>query len=161
MSEQSTYSLRMHKEVIHARGHKNVTALHRSTFEVTRDLDISTTADCIIAVAANKAVADLSDAFKSEAARDDAFMTVVIASGGYSDIVTGWGSKMLTFTDRSNMVFRVSDYICGRTIMINADKPASRLNRDLVSSLAKGNDVTIEITVERRERQKPSFDILF
>jgi hypothetical protein len=149
------------KEVIHARGHKNVTAAHRSTFEVTADADISLAADCIIAVHADKGAASLSDAFKTAAARDDAFMTACISCGEHSDTVTGWGSRLMTFAEPRSMVFRVSDYVCGRTVMVNADKPAVRLDRDLVKALSEGKDATIEMTVEQKERPQPSFDMLF
>lgn len=161
MSEQNTYSLRMLKELISARGHKNVTATHRSTFEVTKDHEISKMADCIIAVGADKSASELSPDFKAAMANDDAFITARIASGGFSDIITGWGSAKMTLVNTSSMVFRVSDYVCGRTVMIHADKPALRLDRNLVSSLAAGNEAVVEMTVEKRERQKPSFDILF
>lgn len=151
----------MFKEVIHARGHKNVTASHRSTFEVTVDADISTAADCIIAVCADKGAASLSDDFKKAAARDDAYITAVISCGPYSDTVTGWGSSKMTFAEPRSMVFRVSDYVCQRTVMINADKPAARLGRDLVKALSEGKDATIEMIVEQKERPQPSFDMLF
>ncbi|MCD1293609.1 DUF371 domain-containing protein [Methanocella sp. CWC-04] len=151
----------MLKEVIRARGHKNVTATHRSTFEITKDEEISPSADCIIAVSADRSVSGLSDGFRSLLACDDAFITAVITSGDHSDTVTGWGSKDMTLSDTHSAVFRVSDFVCPRTIMIYADKPASRLDRGLVSSLSAGNEVTIELTVEKRERPKPSMDILF
>ncbi len=151
----------MLKEVIHARGHRNVTAGHRSTFEVTVDPEISLAADCIIAVSADKGASSLSKDFKIAAARDDAFMTAHIVCGGFSDNITGWGSPTMTFTDPRSMVFRVSDFVCGRTVMIHADKPAARLNRDLVRSLSEGKDVVVEITIEQKERPKPSFNTLF
>jgi uncharacterized protein len=151
----------MLKEVVHARGHPNVTGTHRSTFEVTRDAEISASADCIIAVGADKGAATLSEGYKKAAARDDAFITCVIESGGFRDTVTGWGSKDMTFIVEDSMVFRASDFVCGRTVMIHADKPAARLDRRLIESLAEGNKTIIELYVEHRERPKPSFDILF
>ena len=151
----------MLKEVIHARGHRNVTGTHRSTFEVTRDMEISTSADCIVAVGADKGAASLGHTFKKAAASDDAFITCTIEAGGFKDTVTGWGSKAMTFTVEDSMVFRVSDYVCGRTVMVHADKPAARLDRGLVAALAEGNKAIIELYVERRERPKPSFDHLF
>lgn len=151
----------MLKEVVHARGHPHVTGKHRSTFEVTRDEEISTAADCIIAVGADKGAASLSEAFKEAAARDDAFITCTIESGGARDVVTGWGSKAMAFTVGDSMVFRVSDYVCGRTVMIYADKAAARLDRQLIGRLAEGNKAIIELMVEQRERPKPSFDLLF
>jgi hypothetical protein len=151
----------MLKEVIHARGHSNVRGTHRSTFEVTRDPEISTAADCIIAVGADKGAASLSDDFKKAAAGDDAFITCIIEANGIRDTITGWGARGMTFTVEDSMVFRVSDYVCGRTVMIHADKPAARLDRRLIKALADGNKAVIELTVEHREKPKPSFDALF
>ncbi len=151
----------MLKEVIHARGHRNITAGHRSTFEVTVDPDISLAADCIIAVSADKGASSLSDEFKIAVASDDAFMTVCIVSGGFRDMITGWGSGAMTFTDPRSIVFRVSDFVCGRTVMIHADKPAARLDRDLVKALSEGKDAIVEITVEKKDRPQPSFNTLF
>ena len=148
-------------EVIRARGHRNVTGVHRSTFEVTQDPEISTSADCIIAVGADKGAATLSDAFKKTAASDDAYITCTIEAGGFRDTVAGWGSKAMTFAVEDSMVFRVSDYVCGRTVMVHADKPAARLDRRLVAALAEGNKAVIVLYVEQRERPKPSFDHLF
>jgi uncharacterized protein len=152
---------RMLKEVIHARGHWNVTATHRSTFEVTTETDMSLAGDCIVAVGADKGASSFSEEFKIAAANDDSYMIARIICDDYTDIIMGWGSAAMTFTDPRSMVFRVSDFVCGRTVMIHADKPAVRLNRDLVKALAEGKDVVIEITVENRERPQPSFNTLF
>jgi hypothetical protein len=151
----------MLKEVVHGRGHPRVTALHRSTFEVTRDAEISEAADCIVAVGADKGAASLSGSFKNAAARDDAFITCTIEAGGFRDTVTGWGSGEMTFAVEDSMVFRVSNYVCGRTVMIYADKPAARLDRALIKALAEGNKAIIELSIEYKERPKPSFDFLF
>ncbi|CAJ37281.1 DUF371 domain-containing protein [Methanocella arvoryzae] len=151
----------MTAETVFARGHRNVTALHPSTFEVTRDPEISTTADCIIAVSADKGAAMLSEEFRRAAADEDAIIMATITCAGLTDVVKGWGSAKLTFTDDSSMVFRVSDYVCGRTVMVNADKPAARLNRKLVDALARGNEAVIELKVEKGKRPQPSLDLLF
>jgi hypothetical protein len=148
-------------EVVHGMGHPRVTAQHPSTFEVTRAGEISAAADCIIAVGADKGAASLSEEFKKAAARDDAFITCTIESGGFRDTVTGWGSEEMTFTVEDSVVFRVSNYVCGRTVMIYADKPAAGLDRNLIKALRAENKAVIELKVERKERPKPSFDTLF
>jgi hypothetical protein len=151
----------MISETVRARGHRNVTATHRSTFEVTRDPEIGPAADCIIAVAADKSAASLSESFKKAAASDDAQITAVIRCGGHSDTVTGRGSSQMTFTDGHSMVFRVSNYVCGRTVMIYADKAAKSLDRGLVVALASGKDAAIELRAEHAPRPEPSFDVIF
>jgi len=157
----------MISEIVRACGQPNVTATHRSTFELTRDPDIGPAADCIIAVSADRAAASLSQRFRTAAARDDARIVAIIRCGGHSDTVTGRGSAQMTFTDEHSLVFRVSSYVCGRTVMIDADKAAKGLDRRLVAGLAArfatGNvaDVEVELRVDRAAKPEPSFDMLF
>jgi uncharacterized protein len=148
-------------ETVRARGHRNVRATHRSTFEVTRDTDISLAADCIIAVRADRWPSGLSGEFKAIAARDDARIIAEIHCDGHKDIVQGWGSSKMTFADDRSMVFRVSDFVCGRTVMINADKAARGLDRGLIDALASGGDAVIVLTAESASRPEPSFETLF
>jgi len=151
----------MNCDIVRARGHGNVRAAHRSTFEVTRDAEITRSADCIIAVCADRSAAGLSGPFKAAAARDDAQIMAVIRCRSYSDTVVGRGSSRMTFTDACSMVFRVSDYVCGRTVMIDADKPARRLDRRLVAALASGHEMEIELRVGRAPRPVPAFNVIF
>ncbi|HUL62134.1 MAG TPA: DUF371 domain-containing protein [Methanocella sp.] len=148
-------------ETVRARGHPNVTATHRSTFELTGDADIGPAADCIIAVRADRSAATLSDRFRAAAARDDARVTAIIRCGGCSDTVIGRGSARMTFADDRSMVFRVSDFVCGRTVMVDADRAARGLDRRLVAALTAGLDVEVELRVDRAARPAPSFDVLF
>ncbi|MEM2324735.1 MAG: DUF371 domain-containing protein, partial [Archaeoglobaceae archaeon] len=37
-------------------GHSNITAKHRTTFEITKDQEISKRADCVIGVKASKSI---------------------------------------------------------------------------------------------------------
>jgi hypothetical protein len=67
----------------------------------------------------------------------------------------------MTFTDDRSRVFRGSDFVCGRTVMINADKAARNLDRGLVEALASGGDVVVVLTVEAASRPEPSFETLF
>lgn len=148
-------------EAIRAYGHRNVTSTHRSTFEVTRDAEIGLAADCIIAVGADKSAAMLSDSFRKAVASDDAQITAIIRCDGHSDTVTGRGSSQMTFTDVHSMVFRVSNYICGRTVMIYADKAARNLDRGLIAALASGKEAEIELRAEHAPMPEPSFDVIF
>lgn len=62
---------------------------------------------------------------------------------GLTEEVTGTGSPGLTYTDPISMVTRTSTFVCGRTLMVSADKAASDLNRDFVDRL-KASSVVIE-----------------
>ena len=136
------------EELIHARGHENVTAEHASTFEVTTDDYLTPAGDCILAIEADRTPADFDPAFV-EACRDrEATITVEVEAGGYTDSVTGRGHPDLEFTNDRSAVGRTSDYVDDRTILTGAAFAAEGFDRDLVAALADGADATVRITVE-------------
>ncbi|MEM2925216.1 MAG: DUF371 domain-containing protein [Methanocellales archaeon] len=134
-------------EVLHAKGHRNITAKHRTTFELTKDVDISRRADCIIGVEVSKAAADLSQEFKNLAKRNDAEITIDIYVEELHERIRGRGSEKLSFTDSRSLVVRRSNYSCGRTLMVQADKAAIDLNRALVEKLKLGAKIIVQLAV--------------
>ena len=136
------------RETIIARGHKNITARHKTTFEFTKDCEISKRADCIIAVGANKATAELSDEFKTLARSNNAIITVDIFAGDTYERISGKGSEMLSFSHPRDVVGRRSGYSCGRTLLVHGDKAWADLNRKLVEKLKVGGEVIIKLLVE-------------
>ncbi|MDQ2054027.1 DUF371 domain-containing protein [Halobellus sp. H-GB7] len=142
------------REVVHARGHENVTAEHSSTFEVTSDDWLTPAGDCILAVEADRVPADFDDAFV-EACRDPeatimATLTVTTDEGDtYTETVEGRGHPDLVFENERSHVGRTSDYVDDRTILVGADAAAADLDRELVDALAAGADVRFELVVER------------
>ncbi len=125
-------------EYVSARGHPNVRATHRSTFEVTREDNLSPRGDCIVGVSADKSPSMLSDGFRSIAGRDDSIIVAVLCGPGGCDAVVGRGSRRLSFTSSVRMVFRRSMYVDGSTVMVGADKAAVDLDRRLIRSLRSG-----------------------
>ena len=142
------------REVVHARGHENVTAGHSSTFEVTSDDWLTPAGDCILAVEADRVPADFDDAFV-EACRDPeatiiATLTVTTDEGDtYAETVEGRGHPDLVFENERSHVGRTSDYVDDRTILVGADAAAADFDRELVDALAAGADVRFELVVER------------
>lgn len=135
-------------EVIIAYGHENVQATHRSTFEITKESHLSKRGDCIIAVSANKGLAELSDIFKEILRRCGSKLTILIEAGGASDVINAFGSPLLTLTHPTEMVVRKSGYVCRRTLAIQADKAACDLSKALVEKLKiPGEEVRITLTV--------------
>jgi len=135
-------------ETIVAYGHENIQATHKTTFEITKENTLSMKGDCIIAVSANKALADLSREFKENLRKEKAKLTILIEAGEAAEVVNAFGSPRLTLTDRANMVVRKSDYICSRTLAVQADKAACDLSRRLVVKLRKTKQkVRITLTV--------------
>ena len=66
------------EEVIHARGHENVTAEHASTFEVTTDDYLTPAGDCILAIGADRTPADFDPAFVAACRDPDATITATV-----------------------------------------------------------------------------------
>ena len=129
------------------KGHKNVTSLHKSTFEITKDAEIGPTADCIIGVGMDQSMMDFPDDFKSRITDSNAQITVILDSENGHDEIVGWGHEDLTLTHPTDIVIRKSDYTCSRTLMIRADKAARDLDRDLICDLKNGKimEVTIKL----------------
>jgi hypothetical protein len=135
--------------VFRARGHENVLATHKTTFEVTREATLTKRGDCILAVESTRAAADLPFEFKEAARKEDARITVTIEAGELEETVKAKGSPKLQFTHPTDLVVRKSGYVCGRTLAINADKAASDFSRKLVEKLKdRKQEVKVTLTVE-------------
>ncbi len=134
------------KEVIFALGHENILATHKTTLEFTKDKHLTKKGDCIIAVAANKALADLSDEFKRNLRKTQAHLILLVEADGISEQVKAQGSPKLILTHPTDVVIRKSGYICNRTLAIHADKAAQDLSRDLAKKL-KNPRQKVKLTV--------------
>ena len=133
---------------IKAKGHENVLSKHKSTFEITKDKDLSLSGDCIIGLDIDKSMLDFPKEFKEKLANDDTKVTVKLKSPNASDEIVGWGHHDLTLDHPSDIVCRKSDFICSRTLMIKSDKAAIDLNRDLIEDLANGESLDVEIILD-------------
>jgi len=123
------------KEVIFGQGHENIQATHKTTLEFTKDMHLSRKGDCIVTVAANKALADLTADFKENLRKPHAKLTIRIEAGGIIEQVNAEGSPQLILTHPTDMVIRKSGYVCNRTLAVHADKAAQDLSRKLVEKL--------------------------
>jgi hypothetical protein len=122
-------------EVFYAFGHANVRATHRSTLEITKDMHLSRTGDCIIAVASQKTLPDLSCEFKKALRRPNARLLITIEVDGSMDRINAYGSPDLLLTHNLDMVISKSDHIDSRTFGILSDKAANDLSRRLIEKL--------------------------
>lgn len=130
---------------IRTKGHKNVSSMHRSTFEITKDPEIGSAADCIVGVAMDNSMNDFSDEFKVKIANKNTKITVILDTENGHDEIVGFGHEDLTLTHPTDIVCRTSDYVCSRTLMINADKAARDLDLDLIEDLK--NEKEMEVTI--------------
>jgi hypothetical protein len=143
-------------ECLRARGHANVRGTHESTFEVTTDDWLTPAGDCILGVEADRAPADFDPAFV-EACRDAAATitaTLRVFPGDADEptavtAVRGRGHPDLTFESDRGAVCRTADYVDDRTVMVDADRAAADLDRELVAALSRpGTDLLVELRVD-------------
>jgi hypothetical protein len=135
-------------EIILGYGHENIQATHKTTFEITKEAQLSRRGDCIIAVSANKTMTDFSSEFKENLRKEKAKIMILIEAGDAAEVVNAFGSPRLILTHRTDMVVRKSNYICNRTLAIQADKAACDLSRKLAEKLRNPKQkVKITLTV--------------
>jgi hypothetical protein len=119
-------------------GHRNITAKHRTTLEITKDEEITRKADCIIGVRADKSASDIPDWLKSHLLSGGC-VEIELVIGSFFINIHGFGSPNLTLRSKKEIVIRKSSYIDDRTVAIMADKAAIDLPREAVDLLRKDN----------------------
>jgi len=141
--------VRTAEEIIRGHGHPNIRALHKTTFEITREEHLTPRGDCIIVVGADRGALHLSDDLKKLIQRG-AKVRVIIEVDGVRDEIVGKGNPKLTLTDPISLVGRKSEYVCPRTFMVKANKSARDLNRELIMKLREEfwKEVTVRIIAE-------------
>jgi hypothetical protein len=136
-------------EELFARGHPSIIAKHRTTFEITRDSNVTKRGDCILAVRATRGLSDLSAGFRKLCMNNEAKISVALEAEGIKEVIEGTGSSGLTLGHANEIVGRRSAYVSDRTLMVHADKAACDVNRDLINVLkSQTATVRIVITVE-------------
>jgi uncharacterized protein len=137
------------KEIIRAFGHQNTLAIHPTTLMFTKEKHLTQTGDCIIAVAADRTVADLSAEFKDKLRKPNAKLTILIEADGIKEQINAFGSPKLILSHPTDTVVRRSDYVCTRTLAIHADKASNDLPRAIVEKLKNPKqEVKITLIVE-------------
>ena len=130
---------------IKAKGHENVLSLHKSTFEITKDKDLSLSGDCIIGLDIDKSMVDFPQEFKEKLANDDTKVIVELKTPNAYDTIEGFGHHDLSLSHPTDIVCRKSTFVCSRTLMIKSNKAAIDLNRDLIKDLANGESMEVNI----------------
>jgi len=126
----------MLKEKIIAYGHENIKATHKTTLQITKDHELTPRGDCIIGVSANKSISEIDEKIKKKLKNGKkAKIVISLPDYGISEELYGFGDKRLTFKHESDIVVRKSKFTCDRTLLINSNKSALNLNRELVELL--------------------------
>jgi hypothetical protein len=137
------------QEIIYCWGHPLVLGTHPTTFEVTRDVHLSRKGNCIIGISADKSCDSLSAEFKRVLTYDDAVLITRLSCDGKMVEVKSRGSSQFTLDHPTDMVWRRSSFVCGRTIGIMSDHVAAALPKTLIASLAAGKEMIITLTAMR------------
>jgi hypothetical protein len=137
------------REVIRCRGHPHVLGTHATTFEVTCEDHLTKNGNCIIAIGADKGCAGLSPAFREILAHDDAVLLTHLACGGSAADIRSRGSSLFTLDHPSDLVWRKSAFVCGRTVGILSDTVANTLPREMIHSLERGEELEVTLIVTR------------
>jgi uncharacterized protein len=133
-------------ELVRCRGHPLVQGTHPSTFEVTRDQVLTLQGDCIIGIYADKGAVDLDPSFKEVISRDDAVLVTRLSAGGVTAEVYGRGCSKFTLDHPTDLVWRRSTFVCGRTVGIACSLVARTLPRALIAQLRQEGLLTVEMT---------------
>jgi hypothetical protein len=130
-------------------GHPNVQSLHARTIEITKDEHLTLRGDCIIGVKANKACADLDEAFKRRLKSNSAIVRIELMVGTESFLITGMGDQRLNLLSPHDIVIRKTNFVCPRTVSVRCDKASLELPRKMVKMLQDRDTKAIfRITVE-------------
>ena len=143
----NTPAMREIHATIRCRGHPNVTGRHPTTFEITREEHLSCQGDCIIGIAADTGASGLPPAFADALAGDQAVLFTHLCCGDCCFTITSRGSQAMTLDHPTDLVWRKSDYVCGRTVGIRSDATARDLPRELIVLLQEGAELVVEMTV--------------
>ena len=136
-------------EVIHAFGHPNILASHPTTIMITKERQVTKRGDCIVAVDADKSVADLSTEFKRALRQPKAKLIVELEVDGLKGEITAFGSPELKLNHPNDLVIRKSEFVSDRTLAVKADKSSGDLSKAVVEKLKNPKQqVTLTLTVE-------------
>lgn len=134
---------------IRCRGHPLVLSTHPTTFEVTMEDHLTANGNCIIGIAAGTGCAGLPESFRKVLAHDDAILVTHLSCGGAEAEVRSHGSSQFTLDHPTDMVWRKSSFVCGRTIGILSDRVAATLPAALVENLVAGKEMVVTLCASR------------
>jgi hypothetical protein len=128
-------------------GHPNITSKHKTTLELTRDMEIGKTADCIIGVGSKISMENIPKEILNAIKKEETLILLRLETENGFDEIKGYGHPELTLDHSTDMVTRKSTFKCSRTLMINADKAACDINNRLIDDLKKSKDLKVTIII--------------
>lgn len=108
-------------------GHNNLLGTHKTTFEFTKDKDLSSNGNCIIGVGADFELNQVRKLLKFEN------IIIRISVDTISDEITAKVNP--NFNDAQEIVIRLGEYDSTRTLGIRADKASMHIKRKIINKM--------------------------
>ena len=130
-------------------GHPNILATHKTTFEFTKDKEVSLKGDCIIGVKADFKLSKVKDFIKKI---NNNKITITIKAKNKKQKIQETISAELNpnFNSNKELVIRKTNFASERTFAVKADKSAFDLNRGLIAFLREKKN-KIDIIIENKK----------
>ena len=116
-------------------GHENIRSNHKRTIEITKESHLTPRGDCIVGVNANSSCVDLPPLLKEKIRDTKIQIRITLLVGDHQFTIYGNGHPDLTLTHTEDIVIRMSDFLCPRTLAINCDKASDQIPREMIQLL--------------------------
>ena len=137
-------------EKVSACGHENILCTHSTTIEITKEKSVTKKGNCIIGINASKACFDLNRNVENKI-KDGNKIKITLKLENLQDSFYGFGNKELKLLEKNDRVFRKSNFICDRTVLINCTKSSNEINRELIEKLKiPGKKLSIIFEINER-----------
>jgi len=134
-------------EQFSAYGHPDVTATHRTTFEITTEDHLTPAGTCIIAICSEKGAASLSPQFCDLLRVPGSRLLTSLICQDVTVTIRSEGNPGLTLIHPTDLVWRRSSFICGRTIGLYSDHTAATLPCEMIAHLQQEARLDVVLTV--------------
>jgi len=104
---------------------------------------------CIVGIGADKGALLLSPRFKDVLCHDDASLLTTLSCEEFAVTVHSRGSAAMTLNHPTDLVWRKSNFVCGRTVGILSDHVAATLPEELVIHLRAERPMVVTMTARR------------
>ena len=133
--------------IFYAKGHKNISATHKTTFEFAKEPSLSKRGNCIVAIKSTKSGVDFPIDFKKIVKHKEAKIRIIIETDNIKEKIIAFGDPKLQLSHQTDLVVRKSNFVCNRTLAVRADKSSADFSREIIEKLKDPNQ-NIKITLK-------------
>ena len=128
-------------------GHPNVTSKHKSTLEFTAESVLTLRGDCILGIDATTNLLKLPAEIKNIIREKESRIKLILNVNGLKEEIEGNGHPNLLLSDETAIIIRKSNFLCPRTLMINANKAANDISDEIRVIMRDPNSI-MEMTLQ-------------